>query len=171
MCAFFCKPNQIDKRLPRHMTWHRVARALLGLPPAEPPYPDYISSLVAWDPMIVRRMLARVAATTERPWPTAIAGQIDFSECVLYGVFVDGVSGAPANSFVSDDPLCLLYWEPTPLNLDGAAHFIRGIRPTDIAAMISSKSRTPLGVREAAFAALRAAHNTGHRSHEPAEDH
>ena len=39
---FFCKPNQIDRRLPRHMTWHRVARDLLGLPPAEPPYPDYI---------------------------------------------------------------------------------------------------------------------------------
>jgi hypothetical protein len=30
---FFCKPNQIDRRLPRHMTWHRVARVLLGLPP------------------------------------------------------------------------------------------------------------------------------------------
>ena len=168
---FFCKPNHVDKRLPRHMTWHRVARALLGLPPAEPPYPDYISSLVAWDPMIVRRMLARVAATTGRPWPTAIAGQIDFSECVLYGVFVDGVSGAPANSFASDDPLCLLYWEHAPLNLDGAALFIRGIRPTDIAAMIPSKSRTPPAVRAAAFAALRAAHNTGRRSHEPAEDH
>jgi len=90
---------------------------------------------------------------------------------VLYGVYVDGVSGEPANAFASDDPLCLLYWEPTPLNLDSAAHFIRGIRPTDIAAMISSKSRTPLGVREAAFASLRAAHNTGRRSHEPAEDH
>ena len=35
---FFCKPSQIDKRLPRHMTWHRVARALLGWAPAEPPY-------------------------------------------------------------------------------------------------------------------------------------
>jgi hypothetical protein len=57
---FFCKPNQIDKRLPRHMIWHRVARELLGLPPAEPPYADYISSPLAWDPMIVRKMLARV---------------------------------------------------------------------------------------------------------------
>src|SRR5262245_17158300 len=27
---FFCKPDQIDERLSRHMTWHRVARALLG---------------------------------------------------------------------------------------------------------------------------------------------
>jgi len=166
---FFRKPDQIDKRLPRHMTWHRVARALLGLPPAKPPYADYISSLIAWDPMIVRRMLARIAATTGRPWPTAIAGQIDFSECMLYGVFVDGVSGAPANSFASDDPLCLLHWEHAPLNLDGAADFVRGLRPTDIAAMIPSKSRTPPAVREAAFAALRAAHNTGHRSQEPAK--
>ena len=162
---FFCKPNQIDKRLPRHMTWHRVARALLGLPSAEPPYSDYISSPLAWDPMIVRQMLARVTATTGRPWPTAIAEQLHFSECVLYGVFVDGVIGAPANSFASDDPLCLLYWEPIPLNLDSAAQFIRGVRPTDIAAVIQSKSRTPLAVRQAAFAALRAALNTGHRSH------
>jgi Family of unknown function (DUF6492) len=159
---FFCKPNQIDKRLPRHMIWHRVARELLGLPPTEPPYADYISSPLAWDPMIVRKMLARVTATTGHPWPTAIAGQLHFSECVLYGVFVDAVIGAPANSFASDDPLCLPYWEQTPLNLDSAAHFIRGARPTDIAAVIQSKSRTPLSVREAIFAALRATLNAAH---------
>jgi hypothetical protein len=157
---FFCNPNQIDKRLPRHMIWHRVARTLLGLPPAEPPYPDYISSLLAWDPVIVRRMLAQIAATTGRRWPTAIAGQLHFSECVLYGVFVNGVIGAPANSFPSDDPLCLCYWGLAPLNLDSAAHFIRRVRPTDVAALIQSKSLTPLPVREATFAALRAAHNT-----------
>jgi hypothetical protein len=167
---FYRKPNQIDNRLPRHMAWHRVARVLLGLPPVEPPFTDYIpSSLVAWDPIIVRRMLARVTATTRRPWPTAIAGQLHFSEWTLYGVFVDDVSGAPANSFASDAPLCLCYWEPSPLNLDRAADFIRGIRPTDVAAMIQSKSRTPLAVREAAFAALRAAHHTSHRSQTPVE--
>jgi hypothetical protein len=167
---FFCKPNEIDKRLPRHMTWHRVARVLLGLPPAEPPYADYISSPLAWDPVIVRRMLARVAATTGRPWHTAVAGQLDFSECVLYGVFVDTVSGAPANSFAADDPLCLSYWEHAPLDLDSVAHFVRGVRPTDIAGMIPSKSRTPSAVRQAAFAALRAAQNTSHRSQAPAEN-
>jgi hypothetical protein len=168
---FFCKPSQIDKRLPRHMTWHRVARALLGLPPAEPPYPDYISSPLAWDPTIVRRMLARVEATAGRPWTTAIAGELDFSECVLYGVFVDAVIGASANAFASDDSLCLVYWQDTPLNLDSAARFTSGVRPTDVAAVIQSKSRTPPAVREAAFAALRAAHDTGCGSQVPAEDH
>ena len=157
---FFRNPGHIDDQLPRHMIWHRIARALLGLPPAAPPYPDYISSLNAWDPVIVRRMLARVAATTGRPWPTAIGGQLHFSEFVLYGVFVDGVVGAPANSFASDDPLCLSYWEHAPLNMESAAQFVRGVRPTDVAALIQSKSRTPPAVRAATLAALRAGHNT-----------
>jgi hypothetical protein len=52
------------------------------------------------------------------------------------------------------------------MNLDSAAHFVRGFRPTGIAAVIQSKSRTPPAVRKAAFAALRAAHNAGHRSQE-----
>ena len=167
---FYRKPDEIDERLPRHMIWHRVARALLGLPPAEPPYTDYISSLLAWDPAIVRRMLARVTATTGRPWTTAIAGQLHFSEWTLYGVFVDDVIGAPANSFASDDPLCLAYWDETPLNRDGAVDFLRGVRPTDVAAMISAKSRTPLAVRRAAFAGHRAARTAGHWSQAPAED-
>jgi len=166
---FFCGPDQIDKRLPRHMIWHRVARALLGLPAAEPPYPDYISTPLAWDPIIVRQMLARITAITGRPWPTAIARQLHFSECVLYGVFVDGVIGAPANSFVSDESLCLVYWKHIPLTPDSAAQFIGGVRPTDIAAVIQSKSRTPSAVREAVFAALRAARNTSQALQGPAK--
>ena len=64
---FYRKPRAVDERLRRHMAWHRTARVLLGLPPAEPPYTDYISSLPAYDPAIVRRMLARVTAASGRP--------------------------------------------------------------------------------------------------------
>src|SRR5262249_52808460 len=164
---FFCKPNQIDKRLPRHMTWHRVARALLGLPSAEPPYSDYISSPLAWDPMIVRQMLARVTATTGRPWPTAIAEQLHFSECVLYGVFGGGGSGAPASSCASDVPHSLLYWAQTPLNLDSVARLSRGVRRNDRGAVMQSKPRTPLAVRHAGLAPLRGALHTRHGPREP----
>jgi hypothetical protein len=153
---FYRKPDEIDEKLPRHVIWHRVARALLGLPPGDPPYTDYISSLLAWDPAIVRQMLSQVADTTCRPWATAIAGQLHFSEWTLYGVFVDDVIGASANSFVSDDPLCRAYWDDTPLSRDGATDFLRGVRPTDVAAMISAKSRTPLAIRREVFAGYRA---------------
>jgi hypothetical protein len=154
------KPNAIDQRMPHHMTWHRVARGLLGLEPSAPPYPDYISSLLAWNPAIVRQMLAKVTAVTGRPWTTAIGGQLYFSEWTLYGLFVDHVSGEAARSFVSDDQLCLSYWNDGPLNRQGAIDLLRTIRPTDIAAMISSKSRTPLATRRAAFAEHRLASRT-----------
>lgn len=154
---FYRKPDAIDETLPRHVIWHRVARSLLGLPTPKPPYADYVSSLLPWDPAIVRRLLERVTVTTGRPWTTAVAGQLHFSEWTLYGVFVDEAIGAPANSFASDDPLCLAYWDTVPLDRDGAVEFLRGVRPTDVAAMISAKSRTPLAVRCAAFAGYRAA--------------
>jgi len=158
---FYGRVNEINETLPRHIVWHKVARALLGLPPAQLPYTDYVSSLLAWNPAIVRRMLERVATTTGRPWANVIAGQLHFSEWTLYGVYVDNVVGAPANSFASDDPLCLAYWDRTPLTLDGAVDFLSGVRPTDLAAMISAKSRTPLAFRRAAFARYRAARRVG----------
>lgn len=160
---FYRKSNVIAEQLPRHMAWQRISRVMLGLPPADPPYTDYISAMLACDPGIVRQMLARVAATTGRPWATAIAGQLHFSEWTLYGVFVDEVIGAPANSFVSDDPLCLSYWNDGPLSRQSAIDFLSGVRPTDVAAMISAKSRTPLTVRRAAFAGRGAALTTRHQ--------
>jgi len=72
--------------------------------------------------------------------------------------FVDEVIGARANSFVSGRSALPGLLEHTELNMDSAAHFIRGVRPTDVAVVIQSKSRTPPAVREAIFSALRAAH-------------
>jgi Family of unknown function (DUF6492) len=157
---FFRRPNYITERLPHHITWHRASRALLGLPPADPPYTDYIWGMVACDPRIVREMLARVEVTTGRPWTSVIAGQLHFSEWTLYGMFVDELSGTRAKSFVSDDPLCLAYWDTSPLSSHGAIDFFHSARPTDIAAMISAKSRTPLAIRRAAFARYRDANGT-----------
>jgi hypothetical protein len=154
---FYRQPEKVDAHLPGHVIWQRAARALLGLPTRAPPYADYIASMLAVDPAFVRQMLSRVAATSGVPWQTAIARQVHFSEWTLYGVFVEEMIGAAGASFCSDDPLCHGYWDEIPLNLDESVRFLAGVRPTDVAAMISAKSRTPLAVRRAAFARHRAA--------------
>src|SRR5262249_40395810 len=120
---FYRLPDGVDARLPRHMLWHEGARILLGLPPASPPYTDYISGMIACDPAIVRRMLARVETITGLPWATAIGRQLHFSEWTLYGVFVDEVAGAPANAFASNQALCPGHWT-TPLGKDQADEFL-----------------------------------------------
>lgn len=154
---FYRKPRAVTEQLPRHVAWQQTSRELLGLPPRDPPYADYISAMLACDPRIVRQMLQRVSDRTGRHWATAIAGQFHFSEWTLYGVFVEEAIGAAVSSFASDDPLCLAYWGSAPLDLKGAADFLRGVQPTDVATMISAKSYTPLAVRRAALADYRTA--------------
>jgi hypothetical protein len=102
----------------------------------------------------VTKLLSRLQEVTRRRWQDAVAMQLHFSEMTLYGVFVDEVLGAPANSFASDDMLCHNHYNETPLDERGIADFLGEIRPTHVAVMISAKSRTPLAVRRAAFAAL-----------------
>jgi len=88
VARFYRKPNEIDDRLPRHTRWHRGVRALLGLPEAVPPRTDYVSSLLAWDPSVVRWLLVRVEQMTGRQWTDAISAQLHFSEWTINGVSV-----------------------------------------------------------------------------------
>jgi hypothetical protein len=148
---FYRKPDEVDDRLPRHVTWHRVSRSLLGLPSSSPPHPDYVSSLMAWDPVIVRKLLARVESATGRRWPDVIGRQLHFSEWTLYGVFVDEILRGASCSFSTEDSLCHAYWDEVPLTGQTLRGFLSTTGPDDIAVMVSAKSRTPMAVRRAGF--------------------
>ena len=152
---FYRLPGAVHDELPRHVMWHRGARKLLGLPPTTTPMTDYVSSLLAWDPAIVRSLLARVEQTTGRRWTSAIAAQLHFSEWTLYGVYVDEVLGAPANSFASDSSLCHALWGTVPLDDTTVGDWVDAMSPDDVAIMISAKTHTTLAVRRAASAAAR----------------
>jgi hypothetical protein len=159
---FYRKPDDIDERLPRHVLWHQGAHALLGLEPPTVPMHDYVSSLLAWDPKLVRALLARVESVTGRRWFDAVASQLHFSEWTLYGVFVDAIAGAPANAAATDDARCYARWDTIPLRHGASGEhtvgdFAAGLGDGDLAVMISAKSHTPLDVRRAAFAAIRQA--------------
>ena len=75
---FYRKIHAVNDRLPRHVSWHRGARALLGLRPAAPPFNDYISAMIACDPGVVRRMLVQIETTTKCSWVSAVASPTSF---------------------------------------------------------------------------------------------
>jgi hypothetical protein len=151
---FYREPDGVAADKTRHVIWHRVARQLLGLAPAPPPYDDYVSSLLAWDPAIVRRLLARVEAVTGRRWTSAVGRQLHFSEWTLYGMYVAELADSTARSFTSDDSLCHSYWDETPLTDRGIRDFLGEVAPADVAVMISAKSGTPTQLRRQALSSL-----------------
>lgn len=160
------KDDAVDASLPRHMRWHAVARDLLGLPSVAPSasLPDYVSSLNSWDSEVVRSALRRIEDVTGRPWIVALGRELHFSEWTLYGLYADVMEQA-ARVMLTCESLCHGYWDPVPLAGERADELLSSLRPQDVAYMISAKSNTPLTVRRAAHARLRArggAYTGGH---------
>ncbi len=145
--CFYRRDNEIGSGMPRHLVWCDVACKLLGVPPAPPPHPDYISPFNVWERRIAIALQERIQQTTGRHWLDAITGQLHFSEFVLYGMFVDKVLGEGANVTETGSMLCHTYWKRTPLDTAEADKFVREMPPNDVAIMISAKSGTPLEVR------------------------
>lgn len=144
-------PGAVTPALPRHLTWHAVARRLLGLPPTDATVlPDYICWPCAWDPAIVRDMLRRVESCTGRDWADAVGRELHFSEMILYGVYVDEVLGTEASG-VTTDMRCPSHPDEVPLDRPGLDRFLGRVSATDVAVMVSAKSGTALEVRRAAL--------------------
>lgn len=147
----FRDEDAITEDMDRHVTWHRVARELLGLPDgATPPLPDYVSPLGIWEPATVRAMQARVTESTGKPWVDAFAGQLHISEFILYGVFVDEVRSVTAERPPSETAICHNSWERTPMGYEEANAFADQLGPDAVAMMISSHSKTPRHIRATA---------------------
>jgi hypothetical protein len=149
------RPGAVDINLPRHMQWHTVARRLLGLPPAQFPAPDYVTSFCVWEPAVLRAMLARIEQVTGQTWMDAITGQRTFSEWTLYGIFAEEMMKYEKEA-LTESSLCHSYWGTVPLTIESAADFISGMNPDDVAILIQSKTQTPRIVRRAAIGAVRA---------------
>lgn len=147
-------PGAVTKELPRHVKWHKTARILLGLPPGSAPYPDYVSSMIAWSPHVVRQMISRVEETHRRDWRRSIARHLHFSEWTLYGTYAELIAASGEAVSWTVKNRCHDYWNVEALGLKEAREFVQSRSSDDIAVMISAKSGTPLSVRRHAFEEL-----------------
>ena len=139
---FYRQDGGITSTMLDHIRWYRNAHRLLGLAdPGPPPYPDYISSFVAWDRPTVTQLLARLEEVNGMSWTRTIVTNPQLSEFLLYGVFVDQVVKAPS-VFATNDDRCLTYWDFAPLTADRALWLAGEAQPTDLAALVSSHSHT-----------------------------
>lgn len=124
-------------RLPTHDRWHEVAGEVLGAPGTRYFGADYIGTVVAWSPEIVREMTARIARIAGEDWRKALARRPHFSEYILYGAFCDGVLGDAAPVFRTAEELALTRWSEALSERDEDA-FVESLRPTDVSIAVQS---------------------------------
>lgn len=125
-----------------HRIWSANAGRVLGLQ-GESRH-DYISTLIAWDRASVRAMCERIEAVTGKSWVAAIGARRRFSECLLYGRFVDEVRGG-AGHFHGSEEFCRVHWTGEALDDAGFRAFVETMSDDQSAIGMQSFIGTDLG--------------------------
>jgi hypothetical protein len=126
-----------------HDDWARNAAEVLGLPSGVGGRHDYISTVIAWRRATVLTLLAHLEALHHRHWVEALTLRRDFSECLVYGRFVDEIQNGHGHFH---DPLqfCRVYWLGPRLSEDGLREFVASLTPEQVAVGIQSFTGTDL---------------------------
>jgi hypothetical protein len=128
-----------------HLAWSRHAGRALGIAaPATSPH-DYISTLIAWRRQSVLDMCGRIEAAHGRHWVEVIGADRKFSECMLYGRFVDEVAGG-RDHFHAAPEFCRVHWTGEALSEAQFAAFMGEMAPEQVAIGMQSFIGTDLAL-------------------------
>ncbi|MHA7882883.1 DUF6492 family protein [Nitratireductor rhodophyticola] len=126
-----------------HRDWSANAARALGLPAGQETEHDYITTLISWRRDTVVRMLRHVEKVNGTPWIRAVAADRRFSECILYGRYVDEVLAGEGH-FHDDRALCHVLWFGSELDAVGVEDVVARMQPYQVAIGIQSFIETDL---------------------------
>ena len=124
-----------------HKDWTSHAAYLNGLPAPTFPAGDYINNLVSWRRDLVNAMCRHIEEVSGKHWLAAIGSKRSFSECQIYGSYVDGVLGGEGH-FPGNGSLCKTYWDGDALTKETLAGFTRSMSPEQVAIGVQSFTGT-----------------------------
>jgi hypothetical protein len=127
--AFYRKPRGISLDMAEHRIWASRAGTLLGIDPQQVSDTDYIAQSVSWRSDTAREMVGRIEDTMGRSWVSAVAARRRFSECLIYGRFVDEVENRPDRHLKVETSVCHSYWMGSALDAQHLRSFIQTASP------------------------------------------
>jgi hypothetical protein len=125
-----------------HHAWMRNAGMVLGLDGA-PSTHDYISTLISWRRRSVMDMCAHIEKLSGRHWAQAIGTSRRFSECLIYGRYVDEVT-AGVHHFHGAEEWCHVQWFGTAMSDAEISDLLFTLRPEQVAIAIQSFTGTDI---------------------------
>ncbi|MCT8997574.1 DUF6492 family protein [Chelativorans intermedius] len=126
-----------------HRQWALNAARALGLPADVGPAHDYISTVIAWRRDAVLSMIDHIERLHGRHWVEVLAAPRRFSECILYGRYVDEVTGGRGH-FHDDEQLCRVYWSGPRMGKEELRAFAASMTPGQVAIGVQSFTGTDL---------------------------
>lgn len=141
----FRREGAIGKDSPAdHVSWSRNAATVLGIDaPSVSPH-DYIATLIAWRRATVVAMCQRIEAETGRHWVATLGAKRKFSECMLYGRYVDEVLRGEGH-FHGKEEFCRIHWNGAPMSDGEFSAFIDGMGAEQVAIGMQSFIGTDMG--------------------------
>ncbi|MCG6113969.1 MAG: DUF6492 family protein [Mesorhizobium sp.] len=136
--AFYRKNDGIGAGTPAtHSQWVANAGLALGLDQHPSHTHDYIATLIAWRRETVLGMCRHIENLHGRHWAAAIAARRHFSECILYGRYVDEVLDAKGHAR-TEERLCRVLWNGQAPSDEDILEFLAGLKPHQVAVAIQS---------------------------------
>jgi hypothetical protein len=127
-----------------HRIWSRNAASALGIDPSRISTHDYISTLIAWRRQTVMAMCAEIEKVHGRNWVEVIGSARRFSECMIYGRYVDDVLQG-AGHFHGAEEFCRVHWTGEALSDDEFRSFVAAMAPGQVAIGMQSFIGTDIG--------------------------
>jgi hypothetical protein len=127
-----------------HRVWARNAGIALGIEDAPLSSHDYISTLISWNREAVKAMCAHIERVHGKDWVQVIGSARKFSECLIYGRFVDEVLEG-AGHFHDSREFCRVHWTGTAMSDDEFRAFITGMAESQAAIGMQSFIGTDIG--------------------------
>ena len=129
--------------------WQNTAASLLGISSLSTvivpnPFIGYVGNVITWRKDNVLKLHRHIERVTGKSWIKAIASCWNFSEYMLYGIFVDRVLKENSGHYWDSQRSCQEYWGTTPLNQKQLQQFFQTMPDEAFSIMISAKSDTPV---------------------------
>ncbi|MBB6409094.1 DUF6492 family protein [Mesorhizobium sangaii] len=133
-----------DEGHEEHRIWSRNAGAALGIDPSRTSVHDYISTLIAWRRDTVLAMCGEIEKVHARGWVEVVGSARKFSECMIYGRYVDDLLEG-AGHFHGSEEFCRVHWTGQALSDDEFRRFVGAMAPEQVAIGMQSFIGTDIG--------------------------
>ncbi|GHC67611.1 DUF6492 family protein [Limoniibacter endophyticus] len=133
----FHRPMSERKLSGDHPVWSVNAAKVLGITPPHVSARDYIATLIAWDRRTVLDMCAQIETVQGSHWVAAIGKKRKFSECMIYGRYVDDSLGGEGH-FLDTNDFCKVYWNGPKLDEHDLRDFVGDLKEHQVAVGLQS---------------------------------